>query len=282
MILPKIKIPNLANKTLKFYSPDTLSDCRYQKQFKKYPHVVEYNFNSRGFRDAEWPEDLENAIWCLGDSATVGLGAPIQHSWPAQLSEITGMPTINLGIRAIDNYTISEIAQEIISTVRPKNLVILWSFFERRPIGSIHTELTDSSCQVVLDDYIDHIFYFEKCLANLEHSDNSTNIVHGFVPNYCIADIDQVNQIWNSVRDFNWPEKITSLESIDNYITEELTKVHDVYQTIKFAFAWEKFKTDFMKNVVNKIKLIDLARDGIHGDIRTNKLLAEEFKAKLN
>jgi hypothetical protein len=277
MILPNVIIPKLVHKRFEFYSPDSEPDCQSRKHFNHYPYNITYEFNSRGFRDNEWPTDLENAIWCLGDSTTVGIGAPITHSWPFQLSKTTDIATINLGIRAIDNYTISEIAREIILNIRPKNILILWSFFERRPVGNIQTEIVDLSEQLIVDNDLDHYDYFTKCILNLQVPDSKTNIVHGFLPNS--DNVEQTLQsMWNNVKDPNWPAKIESIDAIDHNILEELDIVHNVYNQFKKIFEWCEFKNKFMKNRINNFEQLDLARDGHHWDIEPSKLRATEFK----
>lgn len=285
MLLPNIIVPRLVNKKFRFYSPDTQSDCQDLKHFKKYPYDISYEFNSRGFRDVEWPNDLENAIWCLGDSATIGVGAPIAHSWPSQLTRLTGIPTINLGIRAIDNHTISDIAREIITNLQPRNVLILWSFFERRPVGSIHTNIVDLSKQLIVENELDHYDYFTKCILNLDSISSKTNIVHGLIPNstdYIWNDECVLRRIWDDVKDPTWPEKLEHIENIDTVIDkrilEELDTVHHVYDRLKRISEWYKFKSKFMKNDIGKFDQLDLSRDGRHWDINTSKLIANKFK----
>jgi hypothetical protein len=284
MILSNIIIPKLANQCFKFYSPDSLSDCHNRKHFKNYPHDITYRFNSRGFRDTEWPDDLENAIWCLGDSATAALGSPIDHSWPSQLNQLTGMPVINLGIRAIDNYTISTVAREILVNVQPKNMLILWSFFERRPVSNIQTEIIDKSEQLIVDDELEHYNYFINCRLNLVIPNNKTNIVHGLLPKttsfYHWSDLE-ISKIWNDVRDSSWPEKIENIDTIDPVIVEELCSIHNVYDRLKKLFNWNKFKNEYMKNRITDFDQVDLARDAYHWGIDTNKLIADKFSSLL-
>lgn len=276
MLLPNIIIPRLANKCLEFYSPDTLADCGSRRHFKSYPHDVNYKFNSRGFRDQEWPDDLENAIWCLGDSATNGVGAPIEHSWPSQLSKITGIPTINLGIRATDNYTISTVAREIIINVQPKNMLILWTHLERRPIDNTHSEIVDYSRQLIVDDYSEHYDFFKKCILNLTEVNVKTNIVHS-LQNDVVYD-ELVNDIWNSVRDLSWPKTLKDIDTLDPGIVDELRTKHKVYDQLTKIFDWYKFKREFIKNEISKFDRVDLARDGIHWDVVTNVSIANKFK----
>lgn len=284
MIIPNLIVPSLVNKEFKFYSPDTLDNCVDKKHFKKYPHDVHYKFNSRGFRDAEWPNDLKNAIWCLGDSATVGIGSPSDHGWVKQLEKITNLPTINLGLRATDNYTISQIAQEIIVALNPKNMMILWSFFERRPVNANPWPLVDTgnTTQLVIDDDRIHIEYFKECVLKLNKvaADAGTNIAYGFCTNYCSLDFDS-QHVWNNVRDSSWPEKLPDLDQLPDYILCELDKVHNVLDLFKIFTDWDNFRKKHMKNVIKDISVLDLARDGWHWDLLTSRNIAVDFKNKL-
>ena len=60
---------------------------------------VKYNYNSRGFRDNEWPtKNLVDTIWCFGDSFTVGLGQPQNECWPKVLESKINKKTINISL----------------------------------------------------------------------------------------------------------------------------------------------------------------------------------------
>jgi len=100
--------------------------------FIKYPYPVYYNFNSRGFRGPEWPENLNEVIWCLGDSFTEGVGVPFEHTWPSILQTKTKKQCINLGINGSSNRLILNIAKQVISEYNPKYMAIMWSYMHRR------------------------------------------------------------------------------------------------------------------------------------------------------
>jgi len=59
---------------------DTLELCLNKEYFKSYTKQISYRYNSKGFRDDEWPEDLSDVIWCVGDSFTVGIGQPFEET----------------------------------------------------------------------------------------------------------------------------------------------------------------------------------------------------------
>lgn len=124
---------------------DSLDQCLDVAHFKKYPHDISYDYNSRGFRDQEWPtavNELQQAIWCVGDSFTVGLGSPIDHIWPQVVSQATNRRTINISLNGASNNWISHRACRIIELFAPTNIVIMWSYTHRRHMGIPGTDNT--------------------------------------------------------------------------------------------------------------------------------------------
>lgn len=140
MILKDLIIRSRQNQCWNESGIDSLTHCFDPDHFQNYPHTVQYQYNSRGFRDSEWPSDLKSAVWCLGDSFTVGLGAPIQHTWPSVLSQQAGVRTVNVSLDGASNQWIARRAQDIISAVCPANMVIMWSYLHRRELQDL-TEL---------------------------------------------------------------------------------------------------------------------------------------------
>jgi hypothetical protein len=85
---------------------DSKEGCRNKQHFDSYPYAVEYRYNSRGYRDSEWPptiEELKQCIWCVGDSFTVGLGSPLAHTWVNILQQRTGIRCINVSMDGASN-----------------------------------------------------------------------------------------------------------------------------------------------------------------------------------
>ena len=114
---------------------DHLQKCLNKEHFLNYPKKITYQYNSRGFRDAEWPIDLSDVIWCVGDSFTVGIGQPYEETWPQLLEKRTGRRCLNTGEDGCSNDTIALRAQEICKLYKPKLIVVLWSYFSRRRIN---------------------------------------------------------------------------------------------------------------------------------------------------
>jgi hypothetical protein len=126
-ILKKINLPIYPTS-----GPDCLKLCLNKTHFKNYSKKITYQYNSNGFRDKEWPTNLSDVIWCLGDSFTVGLGQPIKETWPSLLEKKSKKRCLNLGEDGCSNDTICLRAQEICKLYNPKLIIIMWSYFHRR------------------------------------------------------------------------------------------------------------------------------------------------------
>ena len=135
MILPDFVLPTRANAQWDYSGIDTAELCVDPRHFKQYPYAVQYQFNSRGYRDQEWPEsldELQSAIWCVGDSFTVGLGSAVEHTWPWLLQQHTGRRCINVSMDGASNDWIARKACAVLATVAPAHVVIHWSYWHRR------------------------------------------------------------------------------------------------------------------------------------------------------
>lgn len=143
MLLPELYIPFKVNKQALTQGMDQIDRCADRQHFLSYPHQVQYQYNSRGFRDQEWPQDLSNVIWCVGDSFTVGTGAPREHTWSYLLQQRTGCRTINVGMDGASNNWISRIARDILNEFPTATVVVHWSYWHRR-------EMTPEQAQDVI------------------------------------------------------------------------------------------------------------------------------------
>ena len=118
----------------KYSGMDTFEECNDQKHFVNYPKKISYRYNSRGFRDHEWPQDLSDVIWCVGDSFTVGIGQPFEETWPRLLEKKLGKRCLNLGQDGCSNDTMALRIQEIYKLHNPKLIVVMWSYLSRRRV----------------------------------------------------------------------------------------------------------------------------------------------------
>ena len=133
--LPELYLSTFANKHWHTSGIDSPELCSNRRHYFSYPHKVEYCYNSRGFRDAEWPENLDDVIWCVGDSFTVGLGSPLEHTWPYILQQRSGRRTINVSMDGASNNWIARRGSAILAEFPNAVIVTQWSFLHRRELS---------------------------------------------------------------------------------------------------------------------------------------------------
>ena len=153
--------------------------CLDKEHFQNYPKKILYKYNTNGFRDHEWPEDLSDVVWCVGDSFTVGIGQPFEETWPKVLESKLGKICLNLGKDGCSNDSISLRTQEIYKIHQPKLIVVMWSYFHRRRIDGkdVHFEKKQISKIAGIDNFTKNF----KIVDALP-----TNIVHLLIPNAMI------------------------------------------------------------------------------------------------
>ena len=280
MVLADFILHSRVNARWDYSGMDSIEGCVDKKYFKNYPYPIEYVYNSRGFRDAEWPnsvEELKNAIWCLGDSFTVGLGSPLAHTWTYLLQQRTGRRCINVSMDGASNEWIARKTQEIIKEINPADIFIMWSYPNRR-------EKKDKS----LDDEsrrlrADHVASIVDCL-NFKLCIDSVaqfNIKHMLIPNALSGDdLNELIKIYNDVKDVTWPAVVT-IDDFDNlplYITTELINDFKIYDRLLELSKILRI-IDYCKSVHNllEVEQLDYARDYHHFDLVTAKWLVEQI-----
>lgn len=159
-----------------YMSMDNPTDCLDKHHFNNYKKVISYDYNSRGFRDNEWPEDLSEVVWCLGDSFTVGIGQPQSETWPAILEKKIKKRCLNLGEDGCSNDTIALRTKNIVDQFNPSLIVVMWSYFHRRRVNGndVQHDKTDFGDQEDMENFFQN---FES--INLL----PTKIVHFVIPN---------------------------------------------------------------------------------------------------
>jgi hypothetical protein len=172
MILPDICIPEFINLSVGEFGLDTLQECKDKIWFENFPHTVSYDYNSRGFRDHEWPEDLKNAVWCIGDSFTVGVGSIFQHTWPNLLAKEIPQRVINVSLNGASNDFISRMSKIIKAEVDPFAIIHQWSYIHRRELSK--------NVQVWYDNS-DPLEDVENFIQNIK-STNDKNNIHSLIP----------------------------------------------------------------------------------------------------
>jgi hypothetical protein len=231
----------LMNESLQYSGMDFLKRCHDKNHFENYTKNISYYYNSRGFRDAEWPTEgkLKDCIWCLGDSFTVGMGQPIEETWANVLQQKTNTRTINISMDGASNTWIARKAKYILNEISPTTIVIQWSYTSRRELDDASLpdikRRTHYSKKDILIDASDNKDFI-KCFLDVEKHKGNTDVVHTFIPHWSIS-----------------PGK---------YLFENSN-------FMKLLFRYHGLDANDIKLTADSTQL-DYARDGHHYDIKTS------------
>jgi hypothetical protein len=293
-LLPKVMLHSRANQVFSESGMDSPSGCVNYSWFKNYPYQIQYKFNSRGFRDDEWPDttQLSSAIWCIGDSFTVGIGSPLSHTWVNLLQQQSDLRTINVSMDGASNDWIARQAVDILKNICPEKMVIQWTYHHRREIQD--QSLTDERRRRHhtthhLSESAD-VDNFVKNYQLVEQNKKNCRIIHSEIPNASVLDKSELVEFWNAIRGVDWPidppltliqyynlptlvqqelEKIpcSGYQNLEKYliITAELQAAKSLYIDITDSADYIQFNQ------------IDYARDGHHYDLAT----ADDFVKKV-
>jgi hypothetical protein len=277
MILPDFILPSRVNQRWEYSGMDSVDLCKDQTHFKQYPHAISYQYNSRGFRDQEWPnsiDELKNAIWCVGDSFTVGLGSPLEHTWPWLLQNQTRRRVINISMDGASNNWIARRTAIIQQQIAPKNIVVMWSYVHRREHKN--SKLDDEQRRLHLDDSsdIEDILNLKQCIEAVENN----NVIQLAIPFY-LPFLD-VQASWGPLRAPDWPALVPGtldeLRALPEFIQSELKNRFNSWTEFESLIELNNTRALVQKNVI-QVNNLDLARDGHHFDIITAQWVVEQI-----
>ena len=184
MILPNLKLALRCHLYGRYTGMDTLNNCLNKEHFLNYPYEIEYKYNSRGFRGPEWPSNIDDVCWCVGDSFTIGVGQPYEHTWPYVFSSKSNIPTINVSMTGASNMWVSRKTIELLE-VQPKYIIIQWSYIHRRErdiiIGgnNLDEERIVHHGKFTTEEDIQHTI---DCINLIESKKRNTTVIHTFIP----------------------------------------------------------------------------------------------------
>ena len=297
MILPSLVLPSYFNFTSTQAGIDSPEQCLDINHYKSYPWPVVYEYNSRGYRDTEWPQDLSNAIWCFGDSFTVGLGSTHSHIWPQQLQKQTGIRTINIGMNgASNNWIARKICEFSESDIRPRAIAIHWSYLHRRETNAwalepivdrlwqkFYSQIRDSAwpeCkhfrgfellpdfikQEITTQHLDPVrdYWFRYDYEKTVDEDRMMEFDVDATPE---QDVDNLLDAIHSVEQLGLPV-IHSF--IPNYAPDYATQTRIEQYCLQQGYR-----------VVTDLRILDRARDGHHYDILTAQWVAMQVMSQM-
>lgn len=275
MILPDFTIPTRVDQHWNYTGIDSPELCMDIVRFRGYPHKFDYQYNSRGYRDREWPEDLQQAIWCIGDSFTVGLGSPVKHTWPGVLESTTGSRTINVSMDGASNAWIARKALRIIDTIQPRCIVVQWSYLHRREldIATARAQLWNTFYNAVRDPSWPVAAVFDQLTEEIQQE---LITVHAWP----VLLTDEMRVVQNL--------KTTVEEDIDHTIDCIQQLGNRVVHTFIPEFVDQNNRDYFYARLdqtgiayIKDFNRLDLARDGHHYDIKTATKYADSIKSVL-
>lgn len=280
MILPDFILPSRVDQIWSESGMDSLADCLDKKHFKSYPYPIEYRYNSRGYRDQEWPTkltELQDAVWCIGDSFTVGIGSPLEHTWPYILQQKTKCRVINISMDGASNEWILRKASTLLKTINPKNIVIHWSYIERRENFKNNSLLNRHWLR-----------HYEK-IKGSDWPPAPTLTNYNTLPSWILAELEKHDQSWkNGITDDQLRQqaiKSTVDEDINNILfcldqinsNTSTTKIIHSFIPEVVPVTYELFFEEQLKtrtgNYIPPLTHLDVARDGHHYD----RLTAQYF-----
>jgi hypothetical protein len=287
MILPDVALTSRVNQSWKYSGIDSPTDCLDKTHFKQYPHAISYQYNSRGFRDQEWPdtlEELKTAIWCVGDSFTVGVGSPVEHTWPSMLQKQTGQRIINVSMDGASNNWISRQVKQIQHNIAPKNIVIMWSYLHRRECNySFKSDEDRRLHSSRFPDESEDLLNFKHCTESVDLT--SDTVLQFSVPDYTAISFENLDLTWKTLRGHTWPavapKTSQELSALPAFIQSELKQNFKIWDFFQEQLELNCLLSTLTNNIVNVTRL-DLARDGHHFDVLTAQWVVDQIVDQLD
>jgi len=187
------------NLVTNYCGSDTSTTCLEPDWWKTCPvQDFNYQFNSWGFRGPEYDQYLGKPVnICLGDSATVNIGGPVEHSWPSLLQKHYDIPCLNFGMEAAGNDAIKLVYDRACQIFDVKKTFVVYSFFHRRLENNIFISEPHN--------HVDNIAHFKKHFIK--------DAYYNFLP-YWFYNEEELNYIGNlsqsylSIEEQYWEDSI--------------------------------------------------------------------------
>lgn len=250
---------------------DSLEKFIDKEWFKNYPvQDFNYKFNSWGFRGPEYNQYVGKPVnICLGDSFTVNVGGPVEHSWPSLLQENFDIPCLNLGMNGAGNDSIRLVYDRACKLFDVQKTFVVYSFFHRR--------LENGVFMSEPHNHTDNIIHFEENFIN--------DAYFNFIPPWCWTDqelnyIDALSESYLSIEDTYtyWNDKIprsfcikeryNDLRGVDWPTYDEFLAGADPHPDV--------YTQEFRLKTINLHK----NRDGFHLSLEGNQKLSDNLYAQ--
>jgi hypothetical protein len=294
-LLPSFNLKSKQNLVTDYLYPDEPGVEQYNFKF---PYKVNYQFNSRGYRDSEWPnslDQLKSAVWCLGDSATTGIGSPWQHTWPQMLSQAWNQRTINVSLIAAGNDFIERKCIELLDQIGPEYIVICWSFLWRRDMPEPDKiAFVTKETQKNWNDFWNTIRapHWPDCHSFADIKNLDPKLQQEILGLYQHPVIEIDDEMCLNYFDIEKNLKSAASRSTQEEVEYFMNKINNIKQHQQSTKIFHMFVPEFAsadeamlikQNFSNLeipfyvIQQIDHARDGSHWDIKTSESIVNEL-----
>ena len=253
------------NYTGKYSGMDHPKGCMDIIWFENYPiQDFDYKYNSWGFRGLEYDQYIGKPVnICLGDSFTVNLGGPVEHSWPFLLQEYFDIPCLNLGMDGAGNDAMRLVCERASEVFDVQNIFVVYSYLHRRLVNGVFESEPHN--------HLDNVEYFEKQMIS--------DCIYQFLPywNYTLEEQEYLYDMANPyIRQTFWKEGI-----------QRSLVLEDVYNILK-GVDWPTYKKfidgaqPHMDITSDEFKLplkhrFHTNRDGHHMSLESNRKLVESL-----
>lgn len=281
MILPDLVLSDWQNKFMLETGIDSFAQCLDKEHYKSYPYNVSYQYNSRGFRDIEWPDssqELKNAIWCFGDSFTVGLGSPLSRTWVNMLQAATGRRCINVSMNGASNEWIARRAAQVIESINPADVVIHWSYLWRGEKPDTTLSDAERMIAIKLTDGVAMASNFLNLVTSLDDKFADTNIIYSCIPGFSTLNKVSAEEKWAVIKGQDWPA-MPMTHSEFSLLSPDILKELGRFD-IEDKFEGFVMLNDIAANKPKWIKefnILDFARDYHHYDKLTSEYFVSEI-----
>ncbi len=220
---------DLANREINWLPMD--SEERYKENLKYRSDILEkygwldskftYKFNSHGFRCDEFTSDP--SIVFLGCSYTVGVGLPIETTWPYIVSKKLGLRCYNLGIGGSSNDTAFRLALHWLKEIKPKIVVFCRTFPTRIDIFSDKGVIANPA-EEVSDFYLKHWTNNpHNLMLSMEKNSLAINKLSDMInAKFVMVSVEQFNPFPDFARDLAHPGVLTNIR-VSNLVLSKIS-----------------------------------------------------------
>jgi hypothetical protein len=125
-VLPQAWSWHPKNCEEQYYGSDSLQNIDQNWQIP-----IVYKFNPNGFRTYDFNLNDKDINIALGCSQTLGVGLPVEMTWPYLLEKQTNTKTYNLGLGGASSDTVARLLTNISGLFAINTVYILWPSFSR-------------------------------------------------------------------------------------------------------------------------------------------------------